>query len=703
MAAEQLSIELTANITNFRQNLAAAATELNRTGQQAQTASNQISQNIARVNAINLSGFNRALQQGQVSVQRLGTVTAALPAQINRTSTAITQSAEAVRRSQTNYMNFGRVIQDLPFGLIGIQNNLTQLIPSIGAWGLAFSVLVSGLTFAQTGLANWTRGLDGNAAATKKAKKETDEYAESITGVAKAELEGSKSAQEDLNLLKSLYGAYQDANLTLANRKLAYKQLQQEYPDYFKNLRFEQTASDKTRQIYDALTESILKTARARAAMSLIEENSKTIVSSEAQILAIQKQKIDLINQETASIEKRVAFQNKSYTTQQKGFLISKEAKQDQIDQIKNLDKVKKLDDQIFDIAKGRNELRKQNESLEGFVRGKQGEGVTLVDLDAAEKAGSKIKSLAEILKELNQALAVVDVQMNSTFGERNEGQIKAYQSAIDAATKSFGAQSKAVQDLIAQQKKLFQLPSIKTGSTDVGKLAPKNTAKVGGKVDTSILANLSKVQQEMLLAQATIYQAQDDFNKDFNQLVQTGLVDSLSGIGEAIGTALIEGGDVFASIGNSLLAGFGQFLSQFGKLLVEYGAAAILKSKLDAAILIPGAGLFAGAAAIAAGIALQVAAAAFSSLAGKGSKSSSGGRSERVTAFANGGIISGPTLGLMGEYSGAKTNPEVVAPLNKLKSMLGDTSPKFEVIQYIEGDKLAVLVRNANNRLGRI
>lgn len=41
---------------------------------------------------------------------------------------------------------------------------------------------------------------------------------------------------------------------------------------------------------------------------------------------------------------------------------------------------------------------------------------------------------------------------------------------------------------------------------------------------------------------------------------------------------------------------------------------------------------------------------------------------------FAAGGIAYGPTLGIFGEYAGASHNPEVVAPLDKLKSMLGDT-----------------------------
>jgi hypothetical protein len=38
---------------------------------------------------------------------------------------------------------------------------------------------------------------------------------------------------------------------------------------------------------------------------------------------------------------------------------------------------------------------------------------------------------------------------------------------------------------------------------------------------------------------------------------------------------------------------------------------------------------------------------------------------------FANGGIAYGPTLGLFGEYSGASNNPEVVAPLDKLRDLI--------------------------------
>lgn len=56
------------------------------------------------------------------------------------------------------------------------------------------------------------------------------------------------------------------------------------------------------------------------------------------------------------------------------------------------------------------------------------------------------------------------------------------------------------------------------------------------------------------------------------------------------------------------------------------------------------------------------------------------------IPAFADGGIISGPTIGLMGEYAGARTNPEVIAPLDKLQSMISTGGGQTEVFGRISG-----------------
>jgi hypothetical protein len=68
---------------------------------------------------------------------------------------------------------------------------------------------------------------------------------------------------------------------------------------------------------------------------------------------------------------------------------------------------------------------------------------------------------------------------------------------------------------------------------------------------------------------------------------------------------------------------------------------------------------------------------------------------------YANGGIISGPTLGLMGEYAGANSNPEVVAPLSKLKSMIGGGSQQVEVVGRISGTDIFLSnAKTSGNRL---
>ena len=50
------------------------------------------------------------------------------------------------------------------------------------------------------------------------------------------------------------------------------------------------------------------------------------------------------------------------------------------------------------------------------------------------------------------------------------------------------------------------------------------------------------------------------------------------------------------------------------------------------------------------------------------------GAKGGAVKAFANGGVVSGPTLGLIGEYPGAGSNPEVIAPLDRLREYIEPT-----------------------------
>jgi hypothetical protein len=136
--------------------------------------------------------------------------------------------------------------------------------------------------------------------------------------------------------------------------------------------------------------------------------------------------------------------------------------------------------------------------------------------------------------------------------------------------------------------------------------------------------------------------------------LIEGVMSDSISKFAENIGKSFNgEDVDIFGGITEVIATG----LQNIGKALIAYGTA---MDAFKLAFTNPFAAIAAGVVLVASGVALQ----------GSIKKMNDGGA--KTKKFANGGIISGPTMGLMGEYPGARTNPEVVAPLDKLKDMIG-------------------------------
>ena len=74
------------------------------------------------------------------------------------------------------------------------------------------------------------------------------------------------------------------------------------------------------------------------------------------------------------------------------------------------------------------------------------------------------------------------------------------------------------------------------------------------------------------------------------------------------------------------------------------------------------------------------------------------------IPMLAEGGIASGPTLAMVGEYAGASGNPEVIAPLDKLRGMLaGPTTLDFGNVKFeIEGRKLVAILAKENEHKKR-
>jgi TP901 family phage tail tape measure protein len=78
----------------------------------------------------------------------------------------------------------------------------------------------------------------------------------------------------------------------------------------------------------------------------------------------------------------------------------------------------------------------------------------------------------------------------------------------------------------------------------------------------------------------------------------------------------------------------------------------------------------------------------------------------KKAKKFKEGGIVSGTTLGMVGEYAGARSNPEVIAPLDKLKGMLpssGATSVNVGGEFVVNGQDLVLALGRANENGERL
>lgn len=183
------------------------------------------------------------------------------------------------------------------------------------------------------------------------------------------------------------------------------------------------------------------------------------------------------------------------------------------------------------------------------------------------------------------------------------------------------------------------------------------------------------------------------------NQGIQSGIASAVDNVSNLIVDMFASPEDALRNFGNAMLATLGQFMSTLGKAIIAAGTASQVFQK--ALLANP-------AAAIAAGAALVVAGAAVTGIMKKGmnaraQQEGNGGTNtapQGIRPFATGGIVSGPTLGLMGEYAGARSNPEVVAPLDKLKSMLGGTGT---LTTRVSGTDLLIMLDRAERNRGRV
>jgi hypothetical protein len=311
---------------------------------------------------------------------------------------------------------------------------------------------------------------------------------------------------------------------------------------------------------------------------------------------------------------------------------------------------------------------RAEGEEDRAAIRTKiQAATAKLTELEYLEK--SYQKNIEAINKEATDKQAKLDSEAAKKQSQRRK-------TALAEIKKSAEEVKKVEADLIEWlDKKRFE------GGEKAKKKAAEDLKQLTG---ANLIAGtaVAPVLIQVKIDPKSYSQIVQDFDRlmtDMAMAVERLGEDIAISLGEALGNQLSGQGNGIEGFVQSVVGQLGNFVKTVGKMLIAYG---ISVQKFQTAFIQP-------QVAVAAGIAMVALGTAVANQMKQGPS---------VTAFADGGIVSGPTLGLMGEYPGARSNPEVIAPLDKLKTLMKPEQSSGYVAQtHISGRDLAIVLERYN------
>lgn len=519
-------------------------------------------------------------------------------------STGIEPLTKATSQFNVVGLDFARVIQDAPFGIIGVGNNITQLAQSFSTLGKAgdslsskfklalgqiFSssnALILGVSILTTALTYLTQ--KGFFDSEKGAKSLTDrlkEYEETLGSVARATLKGIQNSEGELQKFKALTAQAQNLNVSDKNRLAAVNELQKQYPEYLGNLTKEQILTGQVGDSYDILTKQIIANAKAKAFSDEITKNS-------SDLRTLEKEQNDTANQILA---KRIELQNAQARSNESGLKVSGQLAATDLTVLNITGELNDLIQKQTQSISEANKIKQSNLELDGLINQELQNGAVFTNKNT-DARNQNTKALDEWKKKAEEIQRVLDTE---AFLESRE--IK-----FDLNVEKF---NKQIQDAFAPEKEI------------------KVKIKTDVVLDEDIPDELPFIDRLLERLNPKKFTELEERTAQFATtmlgILDNGLANAFVDLGQSIGEALATGGNVLSAVGKSLLGSVGKLLGDFGKQLIAFGVAGLSYSKLIKALFTnpataaPKAGL-----AIAAGVALVALSGAISS----GLRSNSGG-----------------------------------------------------------------------------
>jgi hypothetical protein len=347
-------------------------------------------------------------------------------------------------------------------------------------------------------------------------------------------------------------------------------------------------------------------------------------------------------------------------------------------------------------IAKQQNEvkiLEAKGDKLGAFAKNEQILNETLKKARANFGQNNK-ENWGKIIDDTKTALTVLKIERQNYITEENIKQQEHAAEVLKKQGEEYEKRKAKLKKFNEEQAKITKegrqraLSYLDLDRAGIARAIPKAKPQpISGPIQSTskAMSEETRLQRREQLKQEInqieyeerMVKSMEGVNAAFNNLS----VQGLESFGQALGDILSGQINSFDDFGKALLGSVAQFMRAFGSALIATATA----SKAFKELLIKDPVL-----AAAAGVALVAGSAAISGMLKKG---------PQPTAFAEGGIVSGPTLGLVGEYPGASSNPEVIAPLDKLKGMLNmnNNNSGFVASTSIQGRDLAIVLERYN------
>jgi hypothetical protein len=597
---------------------------------------------------------------------------------VGKTADSLKKAAPGANQAAAALTNVGRVAQDLPFGFIGIQNNLNPLLESFqrlkaetgsgkaalaalgqsligpAGIGIALSVVSSAIVIFQNGIAGFN-------SKTKEAKEKADEFAKSIRSIGLVQQEATAGVEGQVAQVSALAAAVSDSNRPYDQRKRALEELKDINKAYFKDLEIEDAATGKLTKTVDEYTKALINNAIQKGFVDEIASVAKAVAKQD-DVIAKARLKLAQATQAVADAENFLPSNTRDIET-------ARQKKREEAGR-KEADALKDLQTENEKVTTLLTQEALIREQLNRAVV----EGLKFKDLDAesGKKETDLLKKRLEALEKIKDvtkdATALVGLQeaifeLQVKIAIRDQGKNQLSKAELDQQVIGFKSELQAAFD--KQALELEAIPKIKFSQVQLADTSQKDISSVIAKAAGLDKKIVTKTQYEVDLffngkafadnAARIAAQIKGVSDALFNGIVN-GIEQGASLLGEAVANILSG-----QSVGEALAKAAKGLLSIVGDILIAVGKELIVTSTLVAALKEAIRGLF-GAGGEVAGLVVGALLISTGSLLKNFQFD--------VPKLAQGGIATGPTLGIFGE-----AGKEAIIPLDRLPDIIGKLS----------------------------